>query len=118
RIGSWFERVRESFTGVEPDEFPYELHRSPKFIALRRGNTTWFHFPEGLPSDAVNFLSWKKLPRRVCCLNSGKALLAEETYIPSRFRMETGRAEELVFHVPGIPVDDFPAEPIILRIDW
>ncbi len=118
RIGSWFERVRESFTGVEPDEFPYELHRSPKFIALRRGNTTWFHFPEGLPSDAVNFLSWKKLPSRVCCLNSGKELLAEETYIPSRFRMETGRAEELVLHVPGIPVDDFPAEPIILRIDW
>ena len=118
RIGNWFRRVRESFAGVEPDEFPYEIHRAPKFIALRREKTTWIHFPEGLPSDAVNFLSWKKLPRRVCCLNSGKELLAEETYIPSRFRMENGRAEEPVLHVPGIPVDDFPAEPIILRIDW
>ena len=44
--------------------------------------------------------------------------MAEQTHIPSRFDMETGRAEELVLHVPGIPVDDYPAEPIVLRVDW
>ncbi|MBR3691119.1 MAG: alpha-L-fucosidase [Clostridia bacterium] len=118
RIGDWFFRVKEGFAGVSPDEFSYAIHRAPKFIALCRENTTWFHFPEGISADGLCFTARKGNPRRVVCLNSGKEIAAEETDLPNPFDMETGRSREKILHLRGIPVDEFPAEPIVLRVDW
>ena len=65
----------------------------------------------------MSFEKYPCLPRSVRLMNTGKELPFAVERLPGWYDGDTGRAKEYL-HIRGIPVDDLPAEPIVLEVRW
>ena len=116
RIGRWYRRVENTLVNTAPAERRYSLSCNPPYIAAARDGWTYLHFYEGLNSTAVTFLDEDVLPpvRAILC-NSGEELRVRYGTLPSRLDAD-GVARKPYLSVTGIPVDDYPAEPIVIAL--
>ncbi len=57
------------------------------------------------------------MPRRAVLLNSGKELPIRFDTIPSRVDADAV-ARKNYYYIREIPVDEYPAEPLVLAVEW
>lgn len=115
RVGEWYRRVQVCLEGSEPDTFDYGI-KANTYLATRKNGKTYFHFPKGLVSSAVNVKFYPGIPRRVRLLNTGAELPFEITTLPE-YCAANGIAERKYLHIYGIPADDLN-EAVVLETEW
>lgn len=116
RIGDWYCRVREGLEHSECDPFDYQV-KANSYLATKKNRKTYFHFPTGLTSSAVNVKCFPGCPRRVRLLNTGAELPFEVTPLPEYFSAGSGIAERKYLHIYGVPADDLN-EAVVLEVEW
>ena len=87
-------------------------------LIAKKGGKSYFHFYNGLISDAIIFEKYPCVPKAVRLMNTGKMLEINETALPEFFNDFTGRAEKVFLHLRGVPVDELGYEPITVEIEW
>ena len=88
------------------------------YIAVERDHVTYFHFYRGLNSSAVTLTDDDlPMPRRAVLLNSGGELPIRFDTIPSRVDADAV-ARKNYYSIREIPVDEYPAEPLVLAVEW
>ncbi|MCR5263221.1 MAG: hypothetical protein K6D94_05050, partial [Clostridiales bacterium] len=90
---------------------------SDKYIAVNKGNSTYFHFWNGMNSTAMTFRDPSLNPRKAILCNNGKELPIRFSTLPT-FVDKEHIARTKYHSVTNIPVDDLAGEPIVIRIDW
>ena len=87
-------------------------------MVAERDGFAYFHFYQGLPSSAITFAeTCSRTPRNAVLLNSGEALPIRHAPLP----MKTDKncvASHAYDSVACIPVDSYPAEPLVIRVEW
>ena len=118
RIGRWYRRAACALEDTSPAARTYSLSGGMPYIAVERGGMTYFHFWRGLNSSAVTFLDEDPpTPRRAVLLNSGAELPIRYDTLPSRVDGDAV-ARRRYHSIREIPVDDHPAEPLVLAVEW
>lgn len=115
RVGDWYRRMEGCLERSEPDLFDYHVKANPCLVT-KKGEKSYFHFPDGVISRAVNLKFFPAQPRRVRLLNTGRDLPFAVEPLPEYFT--DGKAEHRYLHIRGIPVDDLQSEPIVIEIEW
>lgn len=118
RVGNWYQRMKGCLENHEADPFDYQICADCKWIAARKNQKTYFHFPNGINSTAVAIAKYPSIPRSVRLMNTGAELPFAVKTLPGYFSGTTGRAEQSYLYIRNIPVDDIPNEPIVLEVDW
>ena len=116
-LGDWYNRMEGCFEGAEEDSFGYKV-KHDDFVVAKKGGKSYFHFYNGLISDAIIFEKYPCVPKAVRLMNTGKMLEINETALPEFFNDFTGRAEKVFLHLRGVPVDELGYEPITVEIEW
>lgn len=114
RVGDWYRRMAGCLEHSEPDLFDYHV-KANHCLVTKKGNKSYFHFPDGVISSAVSMKHFPSEPRCVRLLNTGAELPFAVDPLPEYF--ENGRANKYL-HIRGIPVDDLQSEAIVLEIEW
>ena len=117
RVGDWYTRMEGNLENTEQDPYPYRINAPDPFVAVRKNRKTYLHFYQGLSVTAVNFFDAPGVPRSARLLNSGLPLAVRNEKLPT-YIGENGRANGPFPAVFGIPADDYPAEPIVIEIEW
>ena len=113
-VGDWYNRMGECLECHEADSFNYGI-RKYKFCVNKKDGKTYFHFYDGIDSNAVTMEYIPSIPKKVRLMNNGQELSFERLRLPEfSFRGIGGE----FFQIRGIPADDFPAEPIVIEIEW
>lgn len=110
RTGEWYRRVRVAYrqSAAAP-----EIVGSDGVLAARRGKKVFLHYANGLSATGVKVRPFREVPRRVSVLNTGEALKAELTVLPSDWeRSETS------LHIYGIPADRLANESVVLELEF
>jgi len=118
RVGDWYKRTESCLESAEKDDFDYALIYPLPFIALKKNGKSYFVFHNGVNSSAVSFKACPGIPKSARLLNSGETLRIRYEKLPAVFDGKTGLAKGPFASITGIPVDEFPEEPIILEIEW
>ena len=118
RIGQWYQHMEGCLEAHADDGFDYQLHTGDPCIILRKNGKTYFHFYEGLSATAVAVKRWPSVPQKVRLMNTGVSLDFGCEVLPEAFNGQTGRAEQVLLNIRGIPVDDLASEPIVLEVTW
>ena len=100
--------------GHDSDTFNYGIKKH-KFIANKKNGKTYLRFYDGIKSNAVTMEYVPSIPQKVRLMNNGQTQTFEITRLPEFH--SAGVAGEF-FRISGIPADDFPAEPIVIKIEW
>ena len=114
RIGNWYKRMEGALQCHEPDPFDYNVREKEYYVTKKNGKS-YFHFPEGIRSNALSLRYFPNMPRSVRCLNSGDALPFEYMGLPEY--SENGTATYHL-HIRNIPVDEYADEAIVIEIEW
>ena len=114
KVGDWYRRMEGCLECHEADTSEYRI-RAAGCIPTQKDGKTYLHFPDGLRSSAIAMELFPKLPEQVRLMNNGQKLSCTYEALPEHF--SAGRADEFL-HISGIPVDDFPSEPIVIEITW
>ena len=118
RIGSWYTRTKEALENTAPAARSYALSGGVPHIAVEKNGVTYFHFYRGLNSSAVTFLDDDiPTPRRAVLLNSGAELPIRRGTLPSKVDADAVARKEY-YSIREIPVDDYPAEPLVIAVEW
>ncbi len=117
KVGEWYNRVREGLQNVEPDTYAYEGEALDPYIAVKRGDTSYFHFYNGVRITAEAFSKYPKKPRRVRLLNTGEELEATVEVLPE-YADDNGKTVIEFLNIRGIPADALVDEPIVLAVEW
>lgn len=118
RIGDWYLRCACALEDTAPAARRYTLSGGIQHIAVERDGVTYFHFYRGLGSSAVTFTDEDlPTPRRAVLLNSGQELPIRYGTLPSKVDADAV-ARKKYYSIREIPVDDYPAEPIVLAVTW
>ena len=118
RIGSWYCRVRSAMEATAPAARTYSFFGNIPHIAVEKDGVTYFHFYRGLNSSAVTFSDEDiPTPRRAYLLNSGEDLTIRCDTLPSKTD-DDAVARKMYCSIREIPVDDCPAEPLIVAVEW
>ena len=118
RIGTWYKQVQSSLENTEPAARSYTLAGGIPHIAVEKNGVTYFHFYRGLNSTAVTFLDDDiPTPCRAVLLNSGEALPIRHGTLPSKVDADTV-ARKQYDSIREIPVDEYPAEPLVIAVEW
>ena len=117
KIGDWYQRMEGTLEDTQPDPFPYRLSVPNPWLAIQKNGMTYFHFYQGLSTSAVNFLEGPGVPRSARLLNSGLPLAIRNEKMPAYFD-QNGCAKGPFPGIAGIPVDDYPLEPIVIEVKW
>ncbi len=115
KVGNWYMRMQGALEDVEADDFDYQVRRY-KYIVNKKNGKSYFNFPEGICSSAVNIKKYPNKPKSVVLLNNGKKL--DFDIIPLYHNSETGIAEDKYLHIHNIPVEKYSSEPITIEIQW
>ena len=118
RIGTWYNRTQIALENTVPAARTYSLSGGMPYIAVEKNGVTYFHFYRGLNSTAVTF--WDDdipTPCRAVLLNSGEALPIRHGTLPSKVDADTV-ARKQYYSIREIPVDEYPAEPLIIAVEW
>ncbi|MBQ2955793.1 MAG: alpha-L-fucosidase [Clostridia bacterium] len=118
RIGDWYRRMDGCLECHESDPFDYQPVNAGPCIAVRKNGATYLHFYEGLIGTAVSLRHFPGKPASVRLMNTGLDLPFSVGVQPGYINSETGRAEHEYLHISSIPVDDLPAEPVVIEIRW
>ena len=113
-VGDWYNRMEGCLECHEADTFDYGIKKY-KYIADKKDGKTYLHFYDGIASSAVTIDYIPSIPQRVRLLNNGQELSFERLRLPEFSARGIGGE---FFQIRGIPVDDFPAEPIVIEIEW
>ena len=118
RIGTWYNRTQIALENTVPAARTYSLSGGMPYIAVEKNGVTYFHFYRGLNSTAVTFLD-DDIPKpcRAVLLNSGEALPIRHGTLPSKVDADTV-ARKQYYSIREIPVDEYPAEPLIIAVEW
>lgn len=116
RVGDWYNRMGGCLEGHNKDDYPYEVVKHQCAVNTKNGKT-YFHFFEGITSDAVAMKNPKGMPKSVVLVNNGKALEYGIYPLPGTFDGDTGKAD-ICLHIKGIPADELCSEPIVIEIKW
>ena len=108
KVGAWYRRVRESYSGVE---LVSGLIEDSRCLVTRRGCEIYLHYPKGLDSHGVDLKPLKDAPRSVMLLNRGQPLDFKVEMLPSNWR-ETTKS----LHIWGIPTDELTNESAVIQI--
>lgn len=118
RIGSWYNHTAAALENTSPAARTYMLSGGAPHIAVEKDGVTYFHFYKGLNSSAVTFLDGDiPTPRRAVLLNSGNELPIRYGTLPSHTDGDAV-ARKKYYSIREIPVDDYPAEPLVLAVEW
>ena len=118
RIGAWYNRTQIALENTVPAARTYSLSGGMPYIAVEKNGVTYFHFYRGLNSTAVTFLDDDiPTPCRAVLLNSGEALPIRHGTLPSKVDADTV-ARKQYYSIREIPVDEYPAEPLIIAVEW
>ncbi len=109
-IGSWYFRVKESFTGAEPAR---QSVNNGKVLLTRKENCLYVHMlnPEstGVTLDPIDVL-----PLKATVLNTGEVLEKAVELMPWT-SLKDGKK---YLHVWNIPVDKLSNEAIVLKLEF
>ena len=118
RIGTWYNRTQIALENTAPAARTYSLSGGMPYIAVEKNGVTYFHFYRGLNSTAVTLLDDDiPTPCRAVLLNSGEALPIRHGTLPSKVDADTV-ARKQYYSIREIPVDEYPAEPLIIAVEW
>ena len=118
RIGTWYNRTQIALENTVPAARTYSLSGGMPYIAVEKNGVTYFHFYRGLNSTAVTLLDDDiPTPCRAVLLNSGEALPIRHGTLPSKVDADTV-ARKQYYSIREIPVDEYPAEPLIIAVEW
>lgn len=118
RIGRWYTRVSEGLEGAGPASRPYSIRGSDPCVVTEKDGQTYFHFWNGLTRTAFTFLDEDlPEPRRAVLCNTGEDLVLRYGTLPTLMD-EDHVARRKLWSVAGIPVDEIPGEPPVVRIEW
>ena len=118
RIGAWYNRTQIALENTAPAARTYSLSGGMPYIAVEKNGVTYFHFYRGLNSTAVTF--WDDdipTPRRAVLLNADKELPIRHGTLPSKVDSDAV-ARKQYYSIREIPVDDYPAEPLVIAVEW
>ena len=116
-IGDWYNRMEGCLVGHEADTFDYGVKRDPCLITKKNGKS-YFHFYDGLISNAVNMKNVPSMPTSVRLMNAGSGLSFGFDLLPENFNFDTGKMGPAGFHIKQIPVDKFAGEPIVIEMTF
>lgn len=117
KVGSWYVRAKEGLTDTEAPAEKYALFGNTPYVVTEKNGYSYFHFYNGLPTTAFTFADpTVRKPRAALLLNSGKELTIRHTPLP--MKTENFIASTPYYSVTGIPVDDYAAEPLVVRVLW
>ena len=102
----------------EPDPYVYNLAVDDPYDAFVKDGKTYLHFYKGLSCRTLTFLESPGVPRSARLQNDGRSLGLRYARLPRPFDSETGREMGPFASITDIPVDDYPAEPIMIEIEW
>lgn len=118
RIGRWYSRAACTLENTAPAARTYSLSGGMPHIAVEKNGVTYFHFYRGLNSSAVTFLDEEILsPHRAMLVNSGESLPIRYDTLPSKTDNDAV-ARRKYYSIREIPVDEYPAEPLIIAVEW
>ena len=117
KIGDWFNRTEGVLEGHTPDETDYGIKYNT-CIPTKKNGKTYLNFYNGMNNNAVLFKNVSVLPKSVRILNTGNSLPFECDYFPTFYYDDPEDITHKYLRIYDIPVDDLPAEPIIIEIDW
>ena len=116
-LGDWYNRMEGCLEDASEDTFAYKI-KHDDFVVAKKNGKSYFHFYNGLISDAVLFEKYPSLPKSVRLMNTGEKLEFGERVLPEFFNLYNGLAETVFLHIRGIPVDELSGEAIVLEIEW
>ena len=118
QVGSWFNRVSESYFGAELVDVG--INPAINDVTLtKKVNFLYIHMPVPAESDGLALKPISVLPKNAVVLNNGAELTCELAYMPFYFFSGSdGGREEAYLHVMGIPVNDLAGEVIVLRLEF
>lgn len=118
RIGAWYHHTQIALENTIPAARTYSLSGGMPHIAVEKNGVTYFHFYRGLNSTAVTFLDDDiPTPRRAVLLNADKELPIRHGTLPSKVDSDAV-ARKQYYSIREIPVDDYPAEPLVIAVEW
>ena len=118
RIGAWYNRTKIALEDTAPAARRYTLSGGIPHIAAEKDGVTYFHFHRGLNSTAVTFFDDDlPAPKKAVLLNTGEMLPIRHGTLPSKVDSDAV-ARKTYYSIREIPVDDYPAEPIVIAVEW
>lgn len=118
RIGKWYNAVSNSLEDTLAADRTYTIYGNQPHVAVDKDGVTYFHFYNGIRSSAITFKDDDlPVPTKAVLCNSGQELSIRYDILP----MITGEAQvasKKNISITNIPVDDYPAEPIVIAVYW
>ncbi len=114
RVGDFYCRMGGVLEENEAEERGVVSHTKPVVIN-RKGEYTYLHYYEGIPSSAVILTEFPSVPKSVRLVNLDRPLPFEIAALPE------SRGEHIYFdfehlHIYDIPADDLTSEPVVIEI--
>ncbi|MBQ7348101.1 MAG: alpha-L-fucosidase [Clostridia bacterium] len=116
RVGDWYCRMNGVLEGHEKDPLGLTTKGKDPFVAFRKNEKTYLCYYAGSSSSAINFVNAPSVPKCARLLNGGETLGLRYETLPAY--IWGGRAAGPFVSITGIPVDDYPAEPLVIEIEW
>ncbi len=118
-IGSWYNRVREGLEDTQPAGGKLtDCYSDSRFIAVEKDGALYLHFHQGLDSSGATICPLTRQPRSAVVLNNGQSVTAAVTILPTCWDWQTQRGRPAYLHLFGLPAEELPGEPIVVKITW
>ncbi len=115
-IGSWFHKVKESFTGAEPISYVLEKDNivvDREVLLTRKGSSIYVHLPSQPRASRVLLRPIDVLPSRAVLLNTGEAVKASVEMVPSLHHDQKG-----FLRLYDLPVSRMADSVMVIRLDF
>ena len=114
KVGSWYNRVKESFENVECAP---ELFEDPCYLVTKRDQTVYLHFNRDATACGVSLKPYNQMPRSATVLNNGQKLAFDITTMPEDTDPVTFVLNPPSLHIYDIPADVITHEPIVIKLE-
>jgi len=111
KVGSWFNRVKESYDGDAPTDL-FSEHE--EFTVTRNGDDLYLHFTRFPSANGFSLYPIDFLPEQVTLLNTGETPLVSLDVMPWKHMLPNGKAPCL--HIHDLPFDELSSEVPVLKI--
>ena len=115
-IGKWYNMVSESLEECEEDAHNYGIVAN-KYIVNKKGSVSYFHFYDGIVSNAVSIKCPKGMPKKATLLNTGESLEFKMDHLPRNFGYDKTLADEYLL-IRNIPIDELSNEAPVIAVEW
>lgn len=114
KVGSWYKNVKEALYAT-PVKFEWASKKG--LLTTRNENILYIHFPTPPAATGLCIENITALPKKATLLNNGKELYCAMDEMPSLFD-GTKESMRSVFHLNGIPVDEFSNQAVVLKLEF